>query len=378
VRWPRWPAPTALAAALAELRVNSGGAAYEVRVGPGLVQAVGRWVRERAGGARVLVVCDHNTVMVAGQRIADDSGAAILELEPGERTKSFEELRALCLAMADAGLERRSIVVAVGGGVVGDLTGTAAAIYLRGIRLVQVPTTLLAMVDSSIGGKVGVNLPAGKNLVGAFKAPEAVFADTGLLAGLPEREFRSGLAEVIKSGLIADAGLTAMLTDRREEVLARDAAVLEAVVARTCAVKVGVVNRDATEVGERAILNYGHTFGHALEAASGYAAGLTHGMAVAAGMAVAGRVGASVGVTPPEVVEVQQRQLEDYGLPQRAPVAVAAMDLLGALGRDKKAAAGRVRWVLLEAVGHATWGHEVPDEVVGEAVAWGLGGNPVI
>ncbi|HEV1997667.1 MAG TPA: 3-dehydroquinate synthase, partial [Candidatus Dormibacteraeota bacterium] len=291
-----------------ELVVKASTGSYPVVVEPGVVARVGEWVRTRAQGSRVLVVCDHNTAEVAGNRVAADAGAAILELDTGEKVKSFEHLQSLCAAAAGAGLDRGSIIVAVGGGVVGDLAGTAAAIYLRGVRLVQVPTTLLAMVDSSIGGKVGVNLAAGKNLVGAFKPPEAVFIDPELLRELPDREFRSGMAEVIKSGLIADRELTDLLDSSGDVVRARDAAALLAVITRTCAVKVGVVSRDEDESGERAILNYGHTFAHALEAASGYSPLLAHGEAVSAGMVVAGRLGVEAGVTPSEVVEMQNRQ----------------------------------------------------------------------
>ncbi|MEA2683395.1 MAG: 3-dehydroquinate synthase [Chloroflexota bacterium] len=356
-----------------ELKVEARGGSYPVMVEAGLTGVVGEWVRERAGASKVLVVCDHNTVGVAGQRIADAAGAEVLELEPGEQTKSFDRLQDLCAAMARAGLDRGSIVVAVGGGVVGDLAGTAAAVYLRGVRLVQVPTTLLAMVDSAIGGKVGVNLDAGKNLVGAFKPPEAVFADAELLQGLPDREFASGMAEVIKSGLIADPELLRVLGEQGEAVRRRDPTVLLDVLARTCAVKVGVVSRDEDERGERAILNYGHTFAHALEAASGYSPDLSHGQAVSAGMVVAARLGERLGVTPPSIGPLQRELLEAYGLPLRSPVVVGVDQVLQAMTYDKKSEAGTVRWVLLDRVGQASWGHAVDPGLVLEAVTEALG-----
>jgi 3-dehydroquinate synthase len=355
-----------------ELRVEARSGSYPVIVEPGVVGRVGEWLQEQAAGAKVMVVCDHNTVAFGGQRIADDAGAAILELEPGERTKSFDELQGLCASMALAELDRGSILVAVGGGVVGDLAGTAAATYLRGIRLVQVPTSLLAMVDSSIGGKVGVNLAAGKNLVGAFKPPEAVFIDTELLQALPEREFRSGMAEVIKSGLIADRELLRVLDEQGDRVRDRDPAVLLDVVARTCAVKAGVVSRDEYERGERAILNYGHTFGHALEAASGYSPDISHGEAVSAGMVVAGEIGLRLQVTPPDVLPTQRRLLQAYGLPLRSPVSVGVDQAIAAMSHDKKSQAERVRWVLLDSFGHASWGHLVEPDVVREAVTEAL------
>ncbi|MFN2465378.1 MAG: 3-dehydroquinate synthase [Candidatus Dormibacteria bacterium] len=355
-----------------ELRVNAASGGYPVIVEPGASAAVGAWVRDRAAGSKVLVVCDHNTAEVAGTRIAEDAGAEVLELEPGEPTKTFSNVGAICVSAAAAGLDRRSIIVAVGGGVVGDVAGTAAAVYLRGIRLVQVPTTLLAMVDSSIGGKVGVNLSAGKNLVGAFKSPEGVFVDPDLLERLPEREYRSGMAEVIKSGFIADAELSRILQERGDAVRRRRPEALLDVITRTCAVKVGVVSRDETESGERMILNFGHTFAHALEAASTYSRDITHGEAVSIGMEVAAKAGVDAGVTPIEVYEAVQRQLDAYGLPRRSPLAVAPEDILRAMSHDKKSHAGRVRWVLLESLGRATWGHELDDAAVREAIAWGL------
>ncbi|MDQ6747968.1 MAG: 3-dehydroquinate synthase [Candidatus Dormibacteraeota bacterium] len=355
-----------------ELRVTAASGSYPVTIEAGASGRVGTWARELAGGSRVLVVCDHNTAEIAGSRIARDAAAEILELAPGETTKTFTNVGSVCVAAAAAGLDRGSVVVAVGGGVVGDLAGTAAAVYLRGIRLVQVPTTLLAMVDSSIGGKVGVNLSAGKNLVGAFKPPEAVFVDPTLLEGLPEREFRSGMAEVIKSGLVGDAELSHLLDERGDAVRARRPEVLLEVIARTCAVKVGVVSRDETERGERMILNYGHTFGHALEAASNYSRDLTHGEAVGAGMKVAARLGVRAGITSPELQVLQARQLDAYGLPRRIPVKVGAEDVISAMAHDKKTREGRIRWVLLASLGRATWGHELEDAVVRETVTWAL------
>ena len=342
---------------------------------PGAVGRVGEFVRGLAAGSRVLVVCDHNTAEIAGNRVAADAQAEILELNPGETTKSFGHLELVCAAAAAHGLDRGSVVVAVGGGVIGDLAGTAAAVYLRGIHLVQVPTNVLAMVDSSIGGKVAVNLPAGKNLVGAFKPPAAVFIDPDLLTTLPERDFRGGMAEVIKSGFIADPELTRMLDAEGDAVRQRRPAALREMIARTCAVKVGVVSRDETEGGERAILNYGHTFAHALEAATGYSPEISHGEAVSIGMQVAARVGVASGVTPAAIPAAQARQLAAYGLPLKSPLPVSADVLIAAMLHDKKARAGQVKWVLLDRVGHATWDHAVDPAVVREAVEGALQGS---
>jgi 3-dehydroquinate synthase len=355
-----------------ELRVEAGSGSYPVLIELGAVDRVGEWLRQHAGGSKVMVVCDANTAAVAGERVAEAARAEIHTVPPGEQSKDVPHLEELSRAAARAGLDRGSIIVAVGGGVVGDLAGTLAATYLRGVRLVQVPTTLLAMVDSSIGGKVAVNLDEGKNLVGAFKPPQAVFIDPGLLIDLPVREFVSGMAEVIKSGLIADAELCTMLHNARVELQQRRPDVVTDVITRTCAVKVGVVSRDETETGERAILNYGHTFAHALEAASGYSPALTHGEAVSVGMGVAARLGQASGVTPSDVVELQAHLLAAYGLPSRSPVEVATDELIGAMAHDKKARAGEVGWVFLEAVGRASWGHAVAIEHVRDAVETAL------
>ena len=355
-----------------DLLVEARSGSYPVVIAPAAIARAGEFARQLAHGSKVLVVCDHNTAEIAGNRVALDAGAEILELEPGEGSKSFHHLESVCAAAAGHGLDRGSVIVAVGGGVIGDLAGTAAAVYLRGIKFIQVPTNVLAMVDSSIGGKVGVNLPAGKNLVGAFKPPEAVFIDPNLLAGLPDREFRGGMAEVIKSGLIADPKLLELLEREVGHILERDSEVLLEMLTRTCAVKVGVVSRDETESGERAILNYGHTVAHALEAASRFSPDLAHGEAVAVGMGAAARVGVALGVTPPDVVPVQERLLKAYGLPLTAPLELDAEDVVAAMSYDKKAVAGRIRWVLLDAVGHASWGHLVDPDLVREAVAAAL------
>jgi 3-dehydroquinate synthase len=243
---------------------------------------------------------------------------------------------------------------------------------MRGIRLLHVPTTLLAMVDSAIGGKAAVNLEAGKNLVGAFKPPVEVFVDPDLLLGLPEREFRSGLAEVLKYSMIAGEQLYDSLLANREKVLQKDLDLLTDVITTCCAIKAGVVSRDERDRGERAILNYGHTLGHALEAATGYTR-FTHGEAIGIGMAVAAEIGAELGVTPADLVRRQGELLESYGLPQRAPEAAAVDEVMAAIARDKKARAGDTPWVLLDRLGHALPGHRVNREVAERVIGRALG-----
>jgi 3-dehydroquinate synthase len=323
------------------------------------------------GRSKVMVVGDVNTMPLFGRKLAEAIGAPHWAFPAGESSKGWESLQAGCAACARAGLDRGSTIVAVGGGVVGDLAGLIAALYLRGIRLVHVPTTVLAMVDSSIGGKAAIDLPEGKNLVGAFKPPEAVYIDPDLLSPLPDREYLSGLAEVLKYSMIADEQLYDSLLANRQRMLQRDLDLLTTVVATCCAIKAGVVSRDEHEKGERAILNYGHTFGHALEAATGYSR-MTHGDAISVGMAVAAQIGSEMGVTPTDVAAMQEQVLAAYGLPQRAPGAAAVEATIEIMARDKKSRAGVTRWVLLDRLGHATPGHVVERAVAERAIGRAL------
>jgi 3-dehydroquinate synthase len=323
---------------------------------------LGARIDELAGGSAVMIIADQNTAALLPRRLAVQYGRPMFRINAGETSKTLGWVEKACSAAAIKGLDRGSLVVAVGGGVVGDLAGVVAATYMRGIRLLQVPTTLLAMVDSAIGGKAAVNLKVGKNLVGAFKPPVEVFVDPELLSGLPQREFRSGLAEVLKYSMIADEQLYDSLLANREKVLHRDIDLLTDVVTICCAIKAGVVSRDEEETGERAILNYGHTMGHALEAATGYKR-FTHGEAISVGMTVAAGIGAELGVTPADTVARQGSLLEAYGLPQRAPQAAPVDDVMAAIARDKKARAGVTPWVLLDRLGHAVPGHRVSKEV---------------
>ena len=327
-------------------------------------------------GSKVMVVGDVNTIQLFGLQLAAALGAPHWAVPAGESSKGWKWLEAGCSACVRAGLDRHSTIIAVGGGVVGDLAGLVAALYLRGIGVIHVPTTLLAMVDSSIGGKAAIDLPEGKNLVGALKPPRAVYIDPALLSALPDREYRSGLAEVLKYSMIADEQLYDSLLANRQKMIEKDLDLLTTVVAACCAIKAGVVSRDENEQGERAILNYGHTFGHALEAATGYTR-MTHGEAISVGMAVAGEIGREIGLTPAEVIASQEELLSAYGLPQRAPGAAAVATTVEIIGRDKKSRDGVTPWVLLEALGHATPGHRVEREVVERAIgrALGAGGN---
>jgi 3-dehydroquinate synthase len=293
--------------------------------------------------------------------------AAVLAVPEGEEAKSLREAERLWDGFLAHGLDRASPVVAVGGGVVGDLAGFAAASFMRGVPVVQVPTTLLAQVDASVGGKVAVNHPRGKNLIGAFHQPRLVLIDPETLRTLPEREYRSGLAEVVKTGAALNAGLFASLEGGLEALQRRDAALLETVVAACCAEKARIVEQDEREeTGVRMVLNYGHTVGHALEALSGYRRWL-HGEAVAIGMAAAGRLAARLGWTDVRTADRQDALLQGVGLPIRFS-GIDPRQVADALRHDKKARDGQVPFVLLRALGRAEVCHDVPMETVIEVL----------
>jgi 3-dehydroquinate synthase len=339
-------AEAAIRALAGAIPVPAGGSAYPVIVGEGAADQVD--VHLPADCRRVAVVGDLSVEGVA-RRIAERisvSGreAAVVPLAGGEAVKSWAAAGRLLERLAALRLGRRDAVVAVGGGSIGDLAGFAAASYCRGIAWVVVPSTLLAMVDSSIGGKTGVNLRAAKNLAGAFWQPRAVLADPALLGTLPHRELTSGLGEVAKYAMIADTDLPALLDGGLERALGGDPPTLGAIIRRCAAVKAEVVGRDPRESGLRAVLNYGHTVAHAIEAAAGYGR-LTHGEAVAAGMRVAGRLSAELAGLPVVDLEWQDDLLDRLALPPLPALDPGAV--LRRLGHDKKSVGGEARWVLL-------------------------------
>ena len=346
------------------VRVDLGARAYEIRIGRGLLPEVGTWCRKAGLGASALVVTDanvarHHLAPVAESLAAASIRATAATIPPGESSKDLQHLAGLYVHAVEAGLDRASFVVALGGGVVGDLAGFLAATYLRGIRLAQVPTSLLAMVDSSVGGKTGIDLPQGKNLVGAFHQPSAVIADTDTLRTLPPREYRAGLAEVVKYGVIADADFFARLEREADAVAAGEAAVLEAVVERCCRLKAEVVAADEREGGRRAILNYGHTLAHAIEHAVGYGE-WRHGEAVAAGMVFAARLSTAEAGLPEADADRLVALLRRLGLPV-VPPDVPWEAVRRAMAVDKKAVGRVPRFVLAGAIGRARPGVEVPE-----------------
>jgi 3-dehydroquinate synthase len=293
----------------------------------------------------------------------------VLFLPAGERFKRLAQVERLASELAEAGADRSSLLIAFGGGIIGDLAGFLAAIYMRGIDYIQVPTTLLAQVDSSVGGKTGVNLAAGKNLIGSFHHPRAVFADIDVLQTLPDRELRAGLFESVKAGIIRDAALFRFMEQNSKTILARDPAALERVIVASIRMKAGVVAIDERESGLRMILNYGHTLGHAIEAATGYRT-LLHGEAIAWGMLAALQIALARDTINPDQAQRIERSILAYGpLP---PFRATPAKLLDAAGRDKKNRAGTRRFILPKGIGNAVIVEDVMEAEFLSAINWTL------
>ena len=347
------------------VRVEVGGAApYAIDIGPGLLDDAQRMSATWRGRYALLATDAHVAPLYADRveatlaRAKSQARIARFVLPAGEGAKTLDGFAACIDALAALGATRDACVFALGGGVVGDLAGFAAACWMRGIDCVQLPTTLLAMVDSSVGGKTAMDIAAGKNLVGAFHPPRAVLADTTVLRTLPPRELRAGLAEVVKYGAIVDAPFLDWLDAHADALLAMDDAALAEAVARSCRHKAGIVERDPFEHGERALLNFGHTFGHAIEAeqaaaSGGYGTGLNHGEAVAVGMVLAARLSQRLGLSGAADGERLRALLARFGLPTQVPRGLDAEALLARMRLDKKATADGLRLVLWESAGHA-------------------------
>ena len=343
------------------LTVALGDRSYPIVIGPGLLSRADV-LRQYVPVGDVLLVSNTTVAPLYAERVqAALAGRRIVEavLPDGESHKNLATLSRLLDVPVANRLSRDCIMLALGGGVVGDIAGFAAACYQRGVTFVQLPTTLLAQVDSSVGGKTGVNHPGGKNLIGAFHQPAAVIADTDTLTTLPDRELRAGLAEVIKYGLIHDAGFLGWLEASLALLLARDPVALTYAIRRSCEIKAEIVGRDEHEQGERALLNLGHTFGHAIEAATGYSSWL-HGEAVAAGMLMAADMSQRCGWLGTADVARVRELLQRAGLPVAAPDVTPQAALAG-MKLDKKVKAGRVRLVLLERIGSARVTADYPD-----------------
>jgi shikimate kinase / 3-dehydroquinate synthase len=381
---------------LQRIRIDVPGSPHDVTVGAhltGLIAAaLQRQYPSSPGGARTEspspsgggqgggTLSDRVVVIVTDNVVADRHGRPLIDalasdgitarlhrVPSGEPAKELAVLSGIYQALAAAGVDRQGALIALGGGAVGDVAGFAAATWMRGILYLQLPTTLLAMVDSSIGGKTAINLPAGKNLAGAIHQPAAIFCDLDYLASLPDEEYRAALAEVIKAALIAERSFVEWLSVNMLGILRRDPSAVRDVVGRAIAIKAAVVARDPRETGERAILNYGHTVGHALERVLGFGR-LRHGEAVAWGMEVAARISLLTGACAAETVTVQHRLLQGAGLLARRP-AVGYAELIEAMRHDKKSRSGEPRWVVLREIGRADYGQRVDPSIVRAALA---------
>jgi len=365
------------------LRVALGARGYDIVIGSGLIAEAGRHIAPAIRSTRAVVVTDSHVAALHLPRFAAGLGAAgianhAIVLPPGEATKDFAHFARLCEDVLALGIERSSAIVALGGGVVGDLAGFAAASLLRGLDLVQAPTTLLAQVDSSVGGKTAIDTVHGKNLVGAFHQPVLVLADTDVLATLPRRELLAGYAEVVKYGLIRDRAFYGWLEGAGAALVAGDAALRQEAVRRSCAAKATVVAADERETGERALLNFGHTFGHALEAASGFGDKLLHGEAVALGMQLAFDLSVRLGFCPAAAAERVRRHLSAIGLPTALAEIGGGLDaeaLLALMRKDKKVKDGRISLILARDIGAAFVCRDVTPQALanflGEALASG-------
>ncbi|WP_084608471.1 3-dehydroquinate synthase [Nisaea denitrificans] len=352
--------------------VGLGERSYDIRVGPGLIENAGDEIKPLIRGSKVFVITDST---VSGhwldplKRSLRAAGITVttIAVPPGESSKSFADFEHVCCRMLEDGVDRRTAVVALGGGVVGDLAGYCAASVMRGLDFIQIPTTLLAQVDSSVGGKTGINTPQGKNLVGAFHQPRLVLADTGTLDTLPKREVRAGYAEVVKYGLIRDPAFFEWLEQHGAALIAGDEAARISAVVESCKAKAAVVAADEREAGLRELLNFGHTFGHALEAAAGFDGTLLHGEAVSIGMIQALELSRRLGLCAGQDAERARAHLGAMGLMTRvADIPGAAQwdaeALLASMRRDKKARDGMIRFVLARGIGGAFTSDDVaPD-----------------
>lgn len=355
-----------------QVTIDLGARSYDILIGADLIARAGEIMATRFPGARLAIVTDeivaalHLETLVKGLATAGIEHT-VFTLAPGEATKSFAQYQALTGDVLAGRFERGDFVMALGGGVIGDLAGFVAGTVRRGMNFVQVPTTLLAQVDSSVGGKTGINTPHGKNLIGVFHQPRLVLADTSALATLPRRHFQAGYAEIVKYGLIDDAAFFDWLEENREDVFAR-APACAAAIATSCRAKARVVAADETESGTRALLNLGHTFGHAFETASGYSDALVHGEAVALGMAQAFRFSARLGLCPQTDVVRMEAHLRAAGLPWRIADLQGERPgtdtLMTHIAQDKKVRRGALTFILARGIGKSFIANDVdPNEV---------------
>ncbi|OCL26934.1 3-dehydroquinate synthase [Orenia metallireducens] len=354
-----------------QLRVDLGERSYDIKVGYDILSKVGEYLKELNLGSKVLIITNELVDSLYGREVeqaVEEAGfeVNIAKIGDGEKYKSLDTARELYDQAVEANLDRSSTIVALGGGVVGDIAGFIASTYMRGVNFVQIPTTVLSQVDSSVGGKVAVNHPQGKNLIGAFYQPKLVVADIKVLKTLEERQLKAGLAEVIKYGVIWDEEFFNFLANNRNKILGLDTNTMEYLLKRCCEIKAEVVARDERELGLRAILNYGHTIGHALEAVTDYQR-FVHGEGVAIGMVAAAKLANKIGILNGTDVEKQEELIKEFGL----PVSFEGLNIesiMKALAKDKKVKDGMVRFILAEEIGQVVIKSDLPHNIIREVL----------
>ncbi len=352
---------------MSKIRIELGERSYDIHIGEGLIGGAGELIAGACTGRTAAILTNPKIGNLYAERLVqslEDSGITshVIVIPAGERYKTLRTIARIYERLLDARLDRSSMVIGLGGGVVGDMAGFAAATYLRGIDFVQMPTSLLAQVDASIGGKTGVDLPRGKNLVGAFHQPKIVMIDISALRTLPRREFRAGLAEVIKHGIIRDGEYFAFLRENLDAVARLEPCALERTIEWSCAIKADVVTRDEREGGLRRILNYGHTAGHAVESLTGYRTCL-HGEAVAIGMVTAALAAKVMGGADANLVDDIVEVIQAAGLPYALPSGLDPAEVVAAMGLDKKVSQGKLRSVMVNSIGHAFVSDDVTPEI---------------
>ena len=350
------------------VRVELGENSYKILIGESIFAEVGKFISESDYTKKIFIVTDTNVFPHFAQKLAEfiDAEIGIFKIDAGETSKTLQEAEKIYTTAIELGLDRKSLIIALGGGVVGDLAGFAAATYLRGVPFIQIPTTLLAQVDSSVGGKTAVNHALGKNLIGAFYQPKAVFIDLETLKTLPEREIKSGLGEVVKYGIISDEKFFAYIEDNAEKILNGDAEVMAQIVKRSCEIKAEVVGKDEKESDLRRILNFGHTIAHAVEEETGYKK-YRHGEAVSIGMSAAAYISEELG----KISSAEVNRLKN--LLERLNLATCCEDcdvdkMYAATFRDKKVLSGKINWVLMKKIGAVEITSDVPENIVKSAL----------
>ncbi|MBW2975805.1 3-dehydroquinate synthase [Candidatus Woesearchaeota archaeon] len=344
---------------------------YDILIGSSLLEKIPSDLKKSRIANRYLIITDSNIEGLFGKKLLglmkkNGLDAGLISFKAGEENKRIETFRTLIQSAYSTGLDRKSSIIALGGGVTGDMAGFVAACYMRGISYIQVPTSLLAMTDSSIGGKVAVDLPNGKNTVGNFHQPKKVYIDVSLLKTLPKKELMTGLAEIIKHALIKDASMFDFIEKNLDKIMDKEESVMISLIKRNCEIKAEAVEKDEKEAGLRKLLNYGHTVGHAVETLTNYKR-YSHGEAVAIGMAVEGLIANKLGLLSQEELEEQNRLIKKAGLPIKLPD-INAKKLISELKKDKKVVDGKIEFALLEGIGKAKFGLSAPDKIIEEAV----------